>query len=237
MIDLADLPPIASSPVSVILVVNDANAESEATLNDWITFLNGFERDYELLLVGARAGTSLESLAGHCTRAKAVPTTTDGFGVALGAGLRAAQHPLVCYTTCDRRYQPKDLKGLFKEIDKVHVVYGVRRLRPSWRAWAFGWFVRLMFAIRLRDVGCLYVLARRSIFARMPIQSTGTFAHVEIMAKANFLTCVMSEANVDYRSEPAETDTPWRADFRRVYKQPDFGLVKLVESPAAPAVS
>ena len=52
---------------------------------------------------------------------------------------------------------------------------------------------RVLFGVRTRDVLCPYRLLRREIFARIPIQSRGPFAHVELLAKANFLGHMMGE--------------------------------------------
>ena len=60
------------------------------------------------------------------------------------------------------------------------------------------WLARWVFGVRVRDVECAFRLARRSIFARLPIQSNGPFAQVEILAKANFLGCWMTEVPVAY---------------------------------------
>ena len=96
--------------------------------------------------------------------------------------------------------------------------------------------------VRLHDVGCVFVLARRSIFARIPIQSRGPFAHTEILAKANFLGCYFGDVAVAYRpGEAAPAGGGWWADARRVIAQPDFGPAQLPEpapvmTPPTPAV-
>ena len=60
---------------------------------------------------------------------------------------------------------------------------------------------------------------------------------VEVLAKANFLGCVMTEvAIVDRpgeRTTTAETPRQTRRDRRRVFNRPDFGPPVLPEAPAA----
>src|SRR5262245_34373173 len=41
---------------------------------------------------------------------------------------------------------------------------------------------RVVFGIRIRDAGCPYRVLRREILGRIPIQSPGTFAQVELLA-------------------------------------------------------
>jgi glycosyltransferase involved in cell wall biosynthesis len=78
-----------------------------------------------------------------------------------------------------------------------YVVLGSSEPRlPAWLGWkrhVGRLLVRIFFAVRYQDVGCPYRLIRREIFARMPLQSKGTFVHAEILAKANFLGCLLGE--------------------------------------------
>jgi hypothetical protein len=90
--------------------------------------------------------------------------------------------------------------------------------------------------VRYYDVACPFRLVRREIFTRIPLQSTGPFVHVELLAKANFLGHVMGETEVPLPAghhPPVGEPRPggsWQqtwAEFRRVLTTPDFG-------PAAP---
>src|SRR5262249_35813120 len=57
-----------------------------------------------------------------------------------------------------------------------------------------GWLLaRVLFGLRHRDVACPFRLLRREILARIPIQSSGPFAHVELLAKANFVGNLMGD--------------------------------------------
>lgn len=97
---------------------------------------------------------------------------------------------------------------------------------------------RVLFAVRNRDVLCPYRLARREIFARIPLQSDGPFVHVEVLAKANFLGCVLAEdvplgdAQRPVRAGPRDgPGTGFIKECMRVFDRPDFGPIVL---PAAP---
>lgn len=109
---------------------------------------------------------------------------------------------------------------------------------PGWLGWRgqLGRLVaRVFFGLRNRDVLCPFRLFRRDIFQRIPIQSAGRFAHIEVLAKANFLGCVMAEdLPIDVRAEP---DPHWREMWRegwRVLNHPDFGpaVIEAQEEPA-----
>ena len=99
---------------------------------------------------------------------------------------------------------------------------------------------RVLFAVRNRDVLCPYRLVRREIFARIPLQSDGPFVHVEVLAKANFLGCILAEdvplgdAQRPVRAEPR--DGPGEGFIKEcmhVFDRPDFGPTVL---PAATAL-
>lgn len=97
---------------------------------------------------------------------------------------------------------------------------------PGWLGWRELFrrlLARVFFGVRLRDVGCAFRLFRRSIFARIPIQSEGPFVHVEVLAKANFLTSVMTETPVSH-APTSKAPTAWAlAEAYRVFSRPDFG--------------
>ena len=51
MPDVPELPPIALQPLSVVLLARNDAAHLEQVVAAWVTFLNGLNRDYEILLV------------------------------------------------------------------------------------------------------------------------------------------------------------------------------------------
>jgi glycosyltransferase involved in cell wall biosynthesis len=117
---------------------------------------------------------------------------------------------------------------------------------PGWLGWsghARRWLARWFFGVRTEDVDCAFRLFRRLIFDRIPIQSDGAFAQVEILAKANFLGCLMAEEPVTYRPNPpgqaALTRDRWRRtlrEARQLLARPDFGPAVLPGPPTAGSV-
>ena len=110
---------------------------------------------------------------------------------------------------------------------------------PGWlgrKGHAARLLARVLFAVRNRDVLCPYRLMRRDIFGRIPLQSDGPFVHVEILAKANFLGCIMAEdvplgdADRPVKRSPRRAGRHFWKECRRVLDRPDFGPTVL---PAA----
>ena len=276
MPELPHLSPIASEPLSVVLLARNQAACLDALLADWVTFLNGLDRDYELIVVddGSADGSGelAEKLAANYRRVLVRRHERPlGDGAALRTALSVARHPLLFYTLADPHYRAADLSKLLRkradprkpelEIDCVHLLSASRgggstpwpwrilglfwrilcrvvftqapeRL-PGWLGWkrhAATVLVRVLFGVRYRDVACPFRLLRRDIFARIPLQSDGSFVHVELLAKANYLGLMMGEeVSLDAGRYPPLAKEMSRdefhqlvADARRVIRHPQF---------------
>lgn len=100
------------------------------------------------------------------------------------------------------------------------------------------WAARWIFGLRVLDPECPFRLARREIFQRIPIQSRGPFVQVEMLAKANQLSCLIAEELVSWtpQASPLDDAIPFGDDAWRVFRDPDFGPPSLapVESTPSP---
>jgi len=281
MPEIPPLPPIASQPISVVLLARDEEPHLEAVLRLWLDVLGGLNRDFEIILVNDGSRDRTLEIATGAVLATGLGTglgsfqvlnheQPQGIGAALRTGLATSRFPLLFYTTADREYRPADISLLLGEIDKVHLLSGYRRgqpvpwplrglgffwrlvLRvvfdlaperlPGWLGWKehlYRMVIRLVFAVRTRDMNCAFRLCRRHIFARIPIQSNGPFAHTEILIKANFLGCVLGE-EVPIAHQPRLGSLgDWTgSDYRKlareglqVFKHADFGPPEVVGWP------
>ena len=241
------LPKIADAPLSVILTAHDSRPRLDDLLEKWSKHLEKLEREYEILLIDDSdpdpSTAWADSLLGTYPRLRLFRHEGPrGVGASLQTGITQVRFPLVCSCACDPGYQPADVKAFLELIDTCHLVCGYRLeqgnakkpIRWPWRLRARD---RYVFGVHVRDAGCALRLYRRDIFARIPIQSRGTFALVEVLAKANFLGCVIGEVPVSYRPQAgADAGPSWketRKDIRRVFRSPDFGPAHL-SSPSGP---
>jgi glycosyltransferase involved in cell wall biosynthesis len=102
----------------------------------------------------------------------------------------------------------------------------------SWKGWrgVGSWLTtRLLFGIRNADPECPYRLLRREVLEPLVLQSTGTFVHSEILAKANFRALLISEdVPLGDRAQPIRPPQrdgeTWWQDCGRVFWHPDFGV-------------
>lgn len=174
MPELPQLPPIASQSLSVVLLARNQAEHLEGLLAAWVTFLNGLDRDYELIVVddGSDDGTGerAEKLAGNYRRVLVRRhERPQGEGAALRTALSVAHHPLLFYTLGDPHYQPADLGRLLRkradprqsdlEIDRVHLLSASRGGQPAPWPW--------------RMLGLLWRMLCRVLFAHAPERLPG----------------------------------------------------------------
>jgi len=85
----------------------------------------------------------------------------------------------------------------------------------------FWWKCRTLFGLRIGDINSKFKLFRRSILDRMELQSDGEFIHAELLAKANFLGCMMDEIVLTDR-EPPKPAPDVRKEMWRVFRTHGF---------------
>jgi glycosyltransferase involved in cell wall biosynthesis len=100
---------------------------------------------------------------------------------------------------------------------------------PGWLGWrdhAYRWLCRAVFGLRLQDLKCFFTLCRREILTQLPIQSDGPFVQTEILAKANFLACLIAEeAPVTHAPRGDDGRPPnWWSEGWLVFTRPEFGV-------------
>jgi hypothetical protein len=244
-------PPVASSPLSVILLPAATSAEADGALAAWQTYLATLGRPFEI--VDLRDGPLPEPLAEGSLRIVAISET--GIGAAITEAIHTTTHPLVVTCPCDLQYRPEDLAVLLAAIDQVDLVTGfrVRLPIPLWRRgldflvklgalvilggapsprltwlgslnWRRRWNARWIFGVRVTDPECPFRLFRREVFQRMPLQAKGEFVQIEILAKANQLECLITEEPVGWTAPLARPPErfAYRADARLVFRDPTF---------------
>src|SRR3954471_19232199 len=91
MPEFVELPPIAHEALSVVLLADDDAAHLEPVVADWVTHLNGLNREYEIVLVndGSTDDTAKRTaaLADRFRRVKVLRhPSRQGEGAALRTG-------------------------------------------------------------------------------------------------------------------------------------------------------
>jgi glycosyltransferase involved in cell wall biosynthesis len=96
-----------------------------------------------------------------------------GYGGALRSGFAAATKDLIAYTDGDAQYDPSEIAALWARLGHdVDIVtgYKISRSDPLHRiiiGRVYHYTVKLLFALRVRDVDCDFRLMRREVFDRV----------------------------------------------------------------------
>ncbi len=214
MSQLWERQPIAQADLSVVVLTQGASTDAVQTcLTELNQFLKSRKSTSEVIVPATAAEeASLQPALNGITSARLVvdESVSAGIGATLKAGIAATQYPLIL--TLPIGYSPKYLNALLKEIDLVDIVAGL-------------W---------LQDPECGMKLYRREVFAHLPIQSKGSFVQIEILAKANFQSRILTEVAIDGPETELEKVG---ADFWKVLNNPNFGPPpekKVVEEEVKP---
>lgn len=125
-------------------------------------------------------------------------------GIPMPAGRRRLNHLFRAAVRIIFGYAPEPPKGWLGSVEN--------------RYW---WKCRLLFGLRVSDINSKFKLFRRSVFDRMVVQSDGEFIHAEILAKANFLGCLMDEVPLGDRPDPLPVPDVG-AEMWMVFRDPRF---------------
>lgn len=150
--------------------------------------------DYEVIVVedGSpdHTGALLDEMARYFPWLKVVHHPQNrGYGGALRSGFAAASKDLVFYTDGDAQYDPRELallwEALTPEVDFVNG-YKIGRSDPVHRiviGRVYHWFVKMWFALRMRDVDCDFRLMRRGVLDKVVLSRSSGVICVELMKK------------------------------------------------------
>ena len=115
---------------------------------------------------------------------------------------------------------------------------GLPMVEPlPWYGWGEWWYrtrAGWVFGVPLADVNSAFKLYRKAFLLRFPIQSDGDFVHVELVAKATFLTSIMDEIPLTPKSDPFPPLGPVASDRSRVFRKPKFAFDP--EPPVKPSL-
>ena len=131
------------------------------------------------------------------------------------------------------------LGGLYRGFCKLALGLPLPGL-PGWYGfWEHIRALRLwvVYGVPLNDPNAGFKLVRRSFLERFPIQCDGDLAHVEIIAKATFLTAMMDELPLTPKPETIRRVEYSKKDRKTLWNKPRFRNVpEPVAVPIPPPV-
>lgn len=205
--------------LSVVLPAYNEEANIEPVVRSCVAYLEGRMPDYELLVVndGSRdqTGAILNRLQSEFPRLRPLHHPQNrGYGAALRTGFDAAGKRFVFYMDGDGQFDISDLDHLLPlATDEDHIVTGFRieRRDPFVRrlnAKLFGgWLVRIMLAVRVRDLNCAFKLIPKKVFERIVLESPGALINAELYGRAVRKGFGIKEVGVHHYPRPAGVQT------------------------------
>jgi glycosyltransferase involved in cell wall biosynthesis len=150
--------------------------------------------DFEIIVVndgsGDQTGQIADELARTYPHVRVVHHERNrGYGGALRSGFAAASKELIAYTDGDAQYDPSEIAALWGRLDDsadMVTGYKISRSDPLHRiviGRLYHHAVKLLFALRVRDVDCDFRLMRREIFDRVKLERDSGVICLELMRK------------------------------------------------------
>ena len=175
---------------------------------DTLSVLQQISDDYEVVIVddGSTDATGhiADALAAEDTHVRAVHHSTNrGYGAALRTGFRNAKKNFVFYTDGDYQFDIREITRLIPLIEQCDIVsgYRVKRADPWPRrvnAFLYGWLLKVLFGLKVRDVNCAFKLYRREVIEDMPMISDGALIDAEIFVRAARKGCRVKQTGVHH---------------------------------------
>jgi glycosyltransferase involved in cell wall biosynthesis len=203
--------------LSIVLPAFDEEANIDRVVRGVVAFFEPRGLDYEIIVVDDgsrdRTGEILDRLAAELPRLRPRHHPQNrGYGAALRTGFEAACKAYVFYMDGDGQFDINDLDRLLPLAGADCIVSGfrIRRRDPVLRALnarLFGWLVRLLLDVRVRDLNCAFKLIPRATLAGMTLESTGALINAELYARAAHRGVRIREVGVNHYPREAGVQT------------------------------
>ena len=199
----------ARRSISVFFPMYNEAISVERMVREAQSMLERLADEYEVLIVddGSTDGCEriADILAAQDEHVRVIHHTHNlGYGAALRTGFTSASKDLVFYTDCD---EPVDLNQVDRALGlmgpDVDLVIGYRiDRRDTPRRWlyskVYNLLMRVLLAVRARDVNFSFKLIRRRVLRNMTLRSSSTFIDGEVLAEAKRHGCRMIEIPIEY---------------------------------------
>lgn len=148
-----------------------------------------------------------------------------GYGAALTSGFNAATGDFIMFMDSDRQFDINDIHRLTPLVDGYDIVagYRIKRNDPAHRllnAAIFGFAVRLLFDINVRDIDCAFKVMRAEVLKGINLESPGALINTEILAKARAQGRTLTQVGVNHyaRVEGEQSGASLKVVFRAFWE-------------------
>ncbi len=188
--------PLFRRSVSVILPAYNEQECIEDAVRDCLDFLPRCFANYEVVVVNDGSKDATGEIIRELEREFPGIVTgvqfekNRGYGAAIMAGFRAGRGELLFYTDSDRQFDICELEAAVELLEekKAEALFGFRVYRYDSvlrciTSWIYNRLVRVLFAVKVRDVDCAFKLFERHVLDRMHVACTDFFIDTELVAR------------------------------------------------------
>jgi len=197
--------------ISVVLPMYNEEAYIHRAVAAAQAVLGELTQDYEIVIVDDasrdRTGALADELARREPRIRVIHNQRNRtLGGTLRAGYAAAGKELILYTDADLPFDLQELPRAvrlleFQEADVLSAYRFDRTLEgPKRTVYTFFYtlLIRALFDLPVKDVNFSFKLFRRSLLARFPLKSEGSFIDAEFLIRARRAGARIIQIGVDY---------------------------------------
>jgi glycosyltransferase involved in cell wall biosynthesis len=154
-----------------------------------------FAEAVDVVLVDDGSTDGSAALAQECARQHGLRLTVvrhpdkQGYGAAVGDGLRAATAEFVAFTDADGQFDLEDLGRFRPLVDSADLIGGWRlhrqdALMRSVVSGVFNTALRIALGLRVRDVDCALKLMRRTVLDTVHLEMRSALINAELYLRA-----------------------------------------------------
>jgi hypothetical protein len=165
--------------------------------------------DYEVIVVddgsSDETGRIADEYAAGNSRVRVVHhAQNQGYGEALESGFAAAEYEWVAYTDGDGQFDLADIRRFYEPSTRVDAVLGYRRVRNDHlgrklNAWVWGWLVRLILNLSVRDLDCGFKLFKTQRVRTLGmLEARGAVISAELLMKLKAAGCAWEQVVVEH---------------------------------------
>lgn len=205
---------------TIASLVLEAKKAAQQLTNDFeiIVIDDGSKDGSRELLLGLRSQVPELKLVFH--------EKNKGYGEVLRSGIKASTKELIFYTDGDGQYDVRELPRLWAKLTPdIDVVngYKIRRSDPPHRiviGYIYQYFIKFLFALKIKDVDCDFRLMRRKIFDSITLTRNEGTVCVELVKKIELGGFKFAEVGVShlFRTYGQSQFFNFRRVFRTLWK-------------------